>query len=30
LSKDHLQSVREKFPFWKDADNFKIMNEDEL
>jgi predicted amidohydrolase len=24
LDKDHLQSVREKFPFWKDADEFRI------
>lgn len=24
LHKDHLHSVREKFPFWKDADDFKI------
>jgi omega-amidase len=24
LSKEHLQSVRDKFPFWKDADNFMI------
>ncbi len=24
LSKDHLDSVRSRFPFWKDADSFKI------
>jgi predicted amidohydrolase len=24
LDKDHLQTVREKFPFWKDADEFQI------
>ena len=24
LDKDHLQTVREKFPFWKDADGFQI------
>lgn len=24
LTKDHLQTVREKFPFWKDADEFQI------
>jgi len=24
LEKEHLQQVREKFPFWKDGDNFKI------
>ena len=29
LSKDHLHSIREKFPFWKDADEFKIINDDE-
>jgi predicted amidohydrolase len=29
LDKTHLQNVREKFPFWKDADRFKIMNDDE-
>lgn len=27
LTKDHLQTVREKFPFWKDADHFTIMTE---
>jgi len=25
LDKTHLQGVREKFPFWKDADNFHIL-----
>ncbi len=29
LTKDHLHSIREKFPFWKDADDFKILNYDE-
>ena len=29
LNKDHLNSIREKFPFWKDADDFKILNDDE-
>jgi len=29
LEKAHLDSVREKFPFWKDADAFMIMNDDE-
>lgn len=29
LSKDHLQTVREKFPFWKDADAFQIITESE-
>lgn len=28
LDKTHLQNVREKFPFWKDADRFKILNGD--
>lgn len=27
LTKDHLQTVREKFPFWKDADSFTIMTD---
>ena len=27
LSKDHLQSIREKFPFWKDGDNFTIITD---
>jgi omega-amidase len=26
LDKDHLNSIREKFPFWRDADRFKILN----
>ena len=26
LSKDRLEEVRSKFPFWKDADEFRIMN----
>jgi omega-amidase len=26
LDRSHLESVREKFPFWKDADQFKIIN----
>lgn len=29
LEKEHLDSVREKFPFWKDADDFMIMNDEE-
>ncbi|MFI5133157.1 MAG: amidohydrolase [Chitinophagales bacterium] len=29
LDKTHLQTVREKFPFWRDADRFKIMNDEE-
>lgn len=29
LDKTHLQNVREKFPFWKDADRFKILNDDQ-
>jgi omega-amidase len=29
LNKEHLQSVREKFPFWKDADEFKIITGNE-
>lgn len=29
LDKDHLNAVREKFPFWRDADYFKILNDDE-
>jgi omega-amidase len=28
LDKDHLHTKREKFPFWKDADDFKILNYD--
>jgi omega-amidase len=27
LQGDHLQSIREKFPFWRDGDNFTIMTE---
>lgn len=27
LKKDHLQSIREKFPFWKDGDSFTIMTD---
>lgn len=27
LDKQHLETVRTKFPFWKDADNFIITNE---
>jgi omega-amidase len=27
LSKDHLQSIREKFPFWRDGDNFTIITD---
>jgi omega-amidase len=26
LDKAHLDSVRARFPFWKDADNFTIEN----
>ncbi|MGC4035620.1 MAG: amidohydrolase [Chitinophagaceae bacterium] len=29
IDKDGLQNVREKFPFWKDADNFSILNGDD-
>ncbi len=29
LDKDHLNSVREKFPFWKDADKFQIITNSE-
>lgn len=28
LNKEHLDSVRGKFPFWKDADGFKIISEE--
>ena len=28
LDKTHLQTIREKFPFWKDADRFRILNND--
>lgn len=30
LNKEHLDSVREKFPFWKDADDFKIITDKEI
>jgi predicted amidohydrolase len=26
LDKTHLQTIREKFPFWKDADSFQILD----
>jgi omega-amidase len=29
LNKQDLDMVREKLPFWKDADNFQILNDDE-
>ena len=29
LQKEPLQEIREKFPFWKDADHFKIMQDGE-
>jgi predicted amidohydrolase len=29
LDKTHLENVREKFPFWKDADRFRILNDGE-
>jgi omega-amidase len=29
LDKDYLNSVREKFPFWRDADHFQILNNDD-
>jgi len=28
LDKSHLEAVREKFPFWRDADQFRILNEE--
>ncbi len=28
LDKDHLNSIREKFPFWRDSDKFKILNDE--
>lgn len=28
LEKESLQEIRERFPFWKDADNFKIVPKD--
>jgi omega-amidase len=30
IDKAHLQNVREKFPFWKDADDFTIMSGDDV
>ncbi len=27
LDKEHLNSIREKFPFWRDADLFQILND---
>jgi predicted amidohydrolase len=30
LDKSHLDTVRQKFPFWKDADKFMILNADEV
>ena len=29
LDKDQVNLVREKFPFWRDADKFQILNDDE-
>jgi predicted amidohydrolase len=29
IDKDHLNTVREKFPFWRDADHFQILNNDD-
>jgi len=29
LDRSHLEAVREKFPFWKDADEFKIITKSE-
>lgn len=29
LDKDHLNAVRKTFPFWRDADEFKILNDEE-
>lgn len=29
LEKEHLKTIREKFPFWKDADRFTIFNPEE-
>jgi omega-amidase len=29
IDKDHLNLVREKFPFWRDADQFQILNDEE-
>ncbi len=30
LEKEHLEKVREKLPFWRDADRFFLLNEEEL
>jgi predicted amidohydrolase len=27
LNKEHLASLRDKFPFWKDADGFMIVDD---
>jgi predicted amidohydrolase len=27
LNRDHLQTIREKFPFWRDADSFTITTD---
>ena len=27
LNKEHLETIRKKFPFWRDADNFTVTNE---
>ncbi len=29
LKRDHLDAVRQKLPFWKDADHFKILSDEE-
>ena len=29
LDKEHLNSVREELPFWRDADKFQVLNDDE-
>lgn len=29
LDKNHLEEIRRKFPFWKDADRFQILNDEE-
>ncbi len=29
LDKSHLEKIRERFPFWKDADSFKIITKNE-
>ena len=28
LDRSHLETVRDKFPFWRDADRFRILNEE--